>query len=98
VNIEHIVVEAARLGVMLEISSQVDRLDLNDVHARLARDRGAMLVINTDSHSDRGFGMLQWGVMVARRAWLEPRDVANTRPLDRFTALLRRNARPGTRR
>ena len=93
VNIERVVAEAARLGVMLEISSQVDRLDLNDVHARLARDRGAMLVINTDSHSERGFGMLQWGVTVARRAWLEPRDVANTRPVDEFRALLRRNAR-----
>jgi len=98
VNIERVVAEAARLGVMLEISSQVDRLDLNDIHARLARDRGAMLVINTDSHSERGFGMLQWGVTVARRAWLEPRDVANTRSLDGFTALLRRNARHGTRR
>jgi len=69
----------------------VDRLDLNDVHARLARDRGVMLVINTDSHSDRGFAMLRWGVTVARRAWLEPGDVANTRDLDQFKAMLRRN-------
>jgi DNA polymerase (family 10) len=91
VDIEQVIAAAARLGVMLEISSQVDRLDLSDVHARLARDRGVMLVINTDSHSDRGFGLLRWGVTVARRAWLEPRDVANTRPLEQFRALLRRN-------
>jgi DNA polymerase (family 10) len=91
VNVEQIIAAAARLGVMLEISSQVDRLDLNDAHARLARDRGVMLVVNTDSHSHRGFGMLRWGVTVARRAWLEPRDVANTRPLDAFKALLRRS-------
>jgi DNA polymerase (family 10) len=91
VNIEQVIAAAAGLGVMLEISSQVDRLDLNDVHARLARDRGVMLIINTDSHSDRGFGMLRWGVTVARRAWLGPRDIANTRPLDQFRALLRRN-------
>ena len=91
VDIEQVVAAAARLGVMLEISSQVDRLDLNDVHARLARDRGVMLVINTDSHSDRGFAMLRWGVTVARRAWLEPGDIANTRDLDQFKAMLRRN-------
>ncbi len=93
VNVEQIIAAAARLGTMLEISAQVDRLDLNDVHARLARDRGVMLVINTDSHSSRGFEMLRWGVTVARRAWLGPRDVANTRPVEKFKALLRRNAR-----
>ncbi|MBE3072413.1 MAG: PHP domain-containing protein [Acidobacteria bacterium] len=93
VNIEQIIEAAARLGVMLEISSQVDRLDLNDIHARLARDRGVKLVINTDSHSSRGFGTLRWGVTVARRAWLEATDVANTRPVTEFRALLRRHAR-----
>ena len=93
VNIEQIIGAAARHGVMLEISSQVDRLDLNDVHARLARDRGVRLVISTDAHSHRGFGMLRWGVAVARRAWLEAADVANTRPASQFTALLRRHAR-----
>ncbi len=92
VNMERLIDAAARLGVMLEISSQVDRLDLNDVHARLARNRGVKLVINTDSHSSRGFGMLRWGVTVARRGWLEPADVANTRPLEGFRALLRRHA------
>lgn len=92
VNIERLIEAAARLGVMLEISSQVDRLDLNDVHARLARDRGVKLVINTDSHSSRGFGMLRWGVTVARRGWLEPADIANTRPLEAFRTLLRRHA------
>jgi len=92
VNIERVIEAAARLGVMLEISSQIDRLDLNDVHARLARDRGVKLVVNTDSHSSRGFGMLRWGVVVARRGWLEPDDVANTRPVEAFLALLRRNA------
>jgi len=91
-NIEQIIGAAARLGVMLEISSQVDRLDLNDIQARLARDRGARLVISTDAHSRRGFGMLRWGVAVARRGWLEARDVANTRPVGQFTALLRRHA------
>jgi DNA polymerase (family 10) len=91
-NLDAIIDAARRHGVMLEISSQVDRLDLNDVQARLARDRGVRLVVSTDAHSHRGFGMLRWGIAVARRAWLEAGDIANTRPVGEFQALLRRNA------
>ena len=54
------------------------RLDLNDVHARLARDRGVPLVISSDAHSRHALGVLRWGVVVARRAWLEPGHVLNT--------------------
>ena len=80
-------------GVALEINSQVDRLDLDDVHARLAHERGVRLVIDSDAHSPAGLGALRWGVAVARRAWLQPDDVLNTRPLEAFRALLRRNRR-----
>ena len=80
-------------GVALEINCQVDRLDLNDVHARLARDRGVPIVISSDAHSRQAFGCLRWGVAVARRAWLEPADVLNTRPFDDFRASLRRHRR-----
>src|SRR5262249_14732393 len=65
-DIEAIVDAAARHGVALEINCQVDRLDLNDVHARLARDRGVPIVISTDAHSRAAFGRLRWGVLVAR--------------------------------
>jgi DNA polymerase (family 10) len=86
------VVDAARtLGVALEINSQVDRLDLGDVPARLARERGVPLVIASDAHSQAAFGVLRWGVQVARRAWAEPADVLNTRPLDALRSSLRRN-------
>ncbi len=91
INVDEVVAAAVRHGVALEINCQVDRLDLNDVHARLARDRGAKLVVSTDSHSAGGFGRLRWGVTVARRAWLTPEDVLNTRPVDEFLAGLRRN-------
>jgi DNA polymerase (family 10) len=84
---------AAAAGVALEINSQVDRLDLDDVHARLAHERGVKLVIDSDAHSPAGLGALRWGVAVARRAWLQVDDVLNTRPLDAFRALLRRNRR-----
>lgn len=82
---------AAARGVALEINCQIDRLDLNDVHAKLARDRRARLVISSDAHSRTAVGSLRWGVLVARRAWLEPVRVLNTRPFDEFRRSLRRN-------
>ncbi|OFW21826.1 MAG: hypothetical protein A3H97_08105 [Acidobacteria bacterium RIFCSPLOWO2_02_FULL_65_29] len=91
VDIEAVVAAAVRYRVALEINSQVHRLDLSDIHARLARDLGAPIVISSDAHSRDAFGVLRWGVVVARRAWLEPRDVLNTRPFAEFKAALRRN-------
>ena len=84
-----------RRGVALEINSQVDRLDLSDVHARLARDRGARIVISTDAHAHDELALLRWGAVVARRAWLTPADVANTRPVEAFRRGLRRAAGTG---
>ena len=90
VNVERLVDEAARRGVALEINCQVDRLDLSDAHAALARARGARLVISTDAHTTGSFELLQWGVLVARRAWLEPAHVLNTQPIGQLRASLRR--------
>ncbi len=90
-NAERIFAAAAEAGVALEINSQVDRQDLDDTHARMARDRGVTLVIDSDAHSPAALGALRWGVMTARRAWLEPGDVLNTLPVDQFRASLRRN-------
>jgi len=92
-DVDAVVGAAAREGVALEINSQVDRLDLNDVHARLARERGARIVISSDAHSQAALATIRWGVVVARRAWLGPDDVLNARPLAAFTAALRRNRR-----
>ena len=92
-DIEQVLAAAARTGVAMEINSQVHRLDLSDMHARLARARGVKLVISTDAHAPAGFDLLRWGVTVARRAWAEPDDVLNTRPLEAFRASLRRNKR-----
>jgi DNA polymerase (family 10) len=94
VDIEAVVDAAARHGVAIEINSQGDRLDLNDVHAKLARDRGVRLVISSDAHSRRGLAVTRWGITVARRAWLQPADVLNTRPFDDFRAALGRHRRP----
>ena len=93
-DMEIILDAAARLGLAVEINSQPHRMDLHDVHAKLARDRGVRLVISSDAHSRHALTYLRWGVTVARRAWLQPADVLNTRPFDEFRASLRRHRRP----
>jgi DNA polymerase (family 10) len=93
VDIDAVLDAAARHGVAVEINCQLDRLDLNDVHARLARDRGVSIVISSDAHSAAALGWTRWGVVVARRAWLQPEHVLNTRPFEEFKAMLRRNRR-----
>jgi DNA polymerase (family X) len=93
VNMERVVAAAALHGVALEVNCQVDRLDLNDVHARIARDRGVKLVISTDAHSVTALNNQRWGVQMARRAWAGPDDVLNTRNVDELRASLRRNRR-----
>jgi DNA polymerase (family 10) len=92
-NLERVASAAARAGVAMEINCQTDRLDLNDAHARLARERGARLVISTDAHSAVALGTQRWGVRMARRAWAAPDDVLNTRSVDDLRRTLRRNRR-----
>ena len=82
---------AARHGVAMEINCQVERLDLNDSHARAARERGIPLVISTDAHNVNELKNLRWGVYMARRAWAQPSDVLNARPVGQLRAGLRRN-------
>jgi DNA polymerase (family 10) len=92
-NMEQLVNSAASKGVALEINCQTDRLDLNDSHARHARERGVRLVISTDAHSVAALANQRWGLAMARRAWTTPNDVLNTRPLEEMRRLLRRNRR-----
>jgi DNA polymerase (family 10) len=94
-DVDQVITAAARLGVALEINCQVDRLDLNDAHARLAHERGATLVISTDAHSVAALGNLRWGLQMARRAWATPVHVLNTRTLDELRPLLRRHRARG---
>ena len=84
-------IEAAReRGVILEINAQPQRLDLDDVYAKAGREAGAMMVISTDAHHAAQLDFMRLGVMQARRGWLEPQDVINTRSLKDLRALLRR--------
>jgi DNA polymerase (family 10) len=95
VNFDQVVSAAVAHGVALEINCQPDRLDLSDAFARTAHERGAMIAISTDAHSAMALGNIRWGIQVARRAWLTPEAVLNTRPLEEMRGLLRRNRRAG---
>jgi len=70
---------AAAEGCALEVNSQSQRLDLTDTNCIAAKQAGVKLVISSDSHSPKGFGLLQLGINQARRGWIEPDDVLNTR-------------------
>jgi DNA polymerase (family 10) len=91
VHIEKVIDAAAANGVALEINAQPDRRDLSETHARLARDRGVKLVINSDAHATAQLGHPAWGVLTARRAWLTPDDVLNTRDVHGFRRALKRH-------
>ena len=68
-------------GVCLEINSYPDRLDLPDVHCKRAKELGLTMVISTDSHKTADLDLMEFGIDVARRGWLEKGDVLNTLPL-----------------
>ena len=93
VDFDRVVTAAVTHGVAFEINSQPDRLDLSDAYARVAHERGATIAISTDAHSTLALGNARWGVQVARRAWLPPEAVLNTRPLEEMRGMLRRNRR-----
>ena len=90
VNMPQLIEWAAERDVALEINSYPERLDLNDINARLARDAGVDLLINTDAHRPAQLAFCDYGVAVARRGWLEAKDVVNTRPRAEFEQWLKR--------
>ena len=91
-DVDRVIEAAARTGTMLEINAAPDRRDLNEIHARAAAEAGVPVLIDSDAHSTRNFRLLEYGIATARRAWLTPEQVANTRPWPEF-AKLRKRAR-----
>jgi DNA polymerase (family X) len=84
VDLEAVFKEAAKLGVLMEVNSQPERLDLSDQECRHAKELGVTLAINSDSHSPDQLAYMRLGVATARRGWLEKADVVNTRSLAAF--------------
>ena len=92
-DMEKILDACAKHGVAMECNSFPDRLDLNDIHLRMCKERGVKVIISTDSHRTPNLAYIRHGVTVARRGWLEKNDVLNTLPADELLEALR--AKPG---
>jgi DNA polymerase (family 10) len=88
---------ARRTATVLEINSDPARLDMDDVHARYAAQAGVLISIDSDAHHPASLDLVRYGIGVARRAWIEPRQVVNTWPLDDLLAWLRDRTVPGSR-
>ena len=88
-DLEQVFDAAQKLGVILELNGNPERLDLCDRHVKLARDRGMKLVISTDAHHPEHLKFMRYGVMTARRGWLEKKDVLNTLPPEKLLKSLR---------
>jgi DNA polymerase (family 10) len=92
-DMERILDAARERGVIMECNASPERLDLKDTHLRMAKERGVKIVISTDAHSTRGLQTMRFGVQMARRGWLEKKDVINTLSTEKLLASLR--AKPG---
>jgi DNA polymerase (family 10) len=90
IDMEKILKTARDTGTAIEINAYPLRLDLNDIYVKRAKELGVQLVISTDTHIASQFDFMRYGVGVARRGWLEKKDVLNTYP---YKALLK-NLKP----
>ncbi len=88
-DMDAVLTAAAKSKVAMELNSYPDRLDLNDVHLRQAKQRGVKIVINTDSHHTSHLDKIRYGVTQARRAWLTKDDVLNTLPIEKFAKTMK---------
>jgi DNA polymerase (family 10) len=88
-DIEKVFAAAKKLGVIMELNGNPERLDLCDRHVKLARDRGMKIIISTDAHDPQHFKLMRYGVTTARRGWMEKSDVLNTLPSEELLASLR---------
>lgn len=87
---EAVFIAAAETGTALEIDSQPDRLDLKDIDAKFAMEKGALFAINSDAHSAGQLALINYGVATARRGWVERNRVVNTFSLDELMKWLNR--------
>ncbi|KPQ16179.1 MAG: DNA polymerase (family X) [Rhodobacteraceae bacterium HLUCCO18] len=90
VDIERLVDAAKDTGCVLELNANPIRLDLKDVHCRMAAEAGVKIAISTDAHSTGGLGNIRYGVDQARRGWLSAADVVNSRGWSDLSRMLRR--------
>jgi DNA polymerase (family 10) len=90
IDMERVIAAAHERSCYLEINSEPDRLDLNDIHAHAAKSKGVKVASSTDAHSINAFQYMRFGIDQARRGWLTANDVINTRSLADLQKLLKR--------
>ncbi len=90
IDLEKVMRAAVERGCYLELNGHPDRLDLDDVHCQMAKEMGLKLALSTDAHSTGDLDLMRFGVGQARRGWIEPGDVINTRGLTELRKLLKR--------
>jgi DNA polymerase (family 10) len=90
VDIGRLMDAALERGCFLELNAQPDRLDLDDVYCKMAKERGLKIAVSTDAHGTEELKFIRFGVYQARRGWLEPDDVLNTRSWTDLEPLLQR--------
>jgi DNA polymerase (family X) len=87
-DMEAVFAAAAEEGVALEINAHPRRLDLEDIYARRAIEKGIHLSVNTDAHSPADLDLIDFGIATARRGWVQPQDVLNAWEPERLLAWL----------
>jgi DNA polymerase (family X) len=95
VDMERLIRAARETGCVLELNAQPDRLDLEDIYCKMARDMGVMVAISSDAHSVDELNFMRYGVIQGRRGWLEPGNVLNSRRWPELKMMLNRS-RTGT--
>jgi DNA polymerase (family 10) len=96
-DMEKVLAACGKHGVAMECNSYPDRLDLKDVYLRMCKERGVKVVISTDAHNAGNLSLIRYGVRMARRGWLEKRDVINTLGVGEFLGALRGRKRAAER-
>jgi len=91
VDMNEVLNVAKETGTALEINAYPLRLDLNDVHAKMAKEKGVPVVISTDTHITSHFDYMTYGVSIARRGWLEKEDVLNAQSYNFLLKALHKN-------
>ena len=90
VDLDRLIKAAAERGCFMELNAHPERLDLDDVYCRVAKEKGVRVAISTDAHQIKDLDFMRLGVAQARRGWLESKDVLNTCDLNQLLMLFKR--------
>src|SRR4030066_2340935 len=93
VDMNEVLKVAKETGTAIEINAYPLRLDLNDIHAKMAKEMGIPLVISTDTHTINHFEYMTYGISIARRGWLEKENILNTLNYNSLMKVLKKNKR-----